>query len=106
MMGVSHATSGAAAGLLLVDLAQEGLGVHGAREVLFFAALCGGYALLCDLDHPDSLATRRFSAASWLACRVVRPVSALVFRLTATRRDHGSGTHRPHSHCLCRFERR
>jgi membrane-bound metal-dependent hydrolase YbcI (DUF457 family) len=97
-MGVSHATSGAAAGLLLAETAPELTGISSARDALTFAAVCAGYALLADLDHPSSTATRRFSWASWLACQIIRPVSALVFRATATHRDHGKGTHRGLTH--------
>jgi membrane-bound metal-dependent hydrolase YbcI (DUF457 family) len=62
------------------------------------AVLATGAALLPDLDHPSSTATRRFSVFSWLACHAVRPLSAVVFDLTRGRRDHGKGTHRGLTH--------
>jgi membrane-bound metal-dependent hydrolase YbcI (DUF457 family) len=60
--------------------------------------VCAGAALLPDLDHPSSTATRRFSVFSWLACHAVRPFSGFVFDLTRGRRDHGKGTHRGLTH--------
>jgi len=60
--------------------------------------VCAGAALLPDLDHPSSTATRRFSAASWLASHAIRPLSALVYDLTKGRRDTGRGTHRGLTH--------
>jgi membrane-bound metal-dependent hydrolase YbcI (DUF457 family) len=56
--------------------------------------------LLPDLDHPSSVATRRFSVASWVACNAVRPLSALVYDLTRGSRDTGRGTHRGLTHTV------
>jgi membrane-bound metal-dependent hydrolase YbcI (DUF457 family) len=99
MLGVSHATSGAALGLAAVGflppLADVAAGPGG---VLTFAAVCAGAALLPDLDHPASVATRRFSVFSWLACHAVRPVSTAVYDLTRGRRDTGRGSHRGLTH--------
>lgn len=100
MMGVSHATTGAAAGLALASLAPDALGTHTPAGVLVFGLVCAGFALLPDLDHPTSTATRRFGPASMLASAVVRPLSAFVFRLTATRRDRGGGRHRYLTHTV------
>ncbi len=99
MLGVSHATSGAVVGLAVAGFVPPALGVEPtAGSVLTFAAVCAGAALLPDLDHPSSAATRRFSVASWIACRAIRPLSALVFDLTRGRRDTGRGTHRGLTH--------
>ena len=99
MLAVSHATSGAALGLAVAGSAPRLAGiVPTPGSVLTFAAVCAGAALLPDLDHPSSVATRRFSVFSWLACRVVRPLSAVVFDLTRGRRDTGKGTHRGLTH--------
>lgn len=98
MMGISHATSGAVAGLALTHLAPQVVGVHSPRDAFAFAAVTAGYALLPDLDHRSSLATRRFSWASRLASHIVRPVSRAVFALTSTRRDDGSREHRGITH--------
>ena len=78
MLAVSHATSGAALGLAVAGFAPRIADVHPSPgSVLTFAAVCAGAALLPDLDHPSSTATRRFSVFSWLACHAVRPLSAV-----------------------------
>lgn len=101
MLGVSHATSGAALGLAVVGFVPRLVAVQPtAGSILTFAGVCAGAALLPDLDHPSSEATRRFSVASWLASRVVRPLSALVHDLTRGRRDTGRGTHRGLTHTV------
>jgi membrane-bound metal-dependent hydrolase YbcI (DUF457 family) len=93
--------SGAAIGLAVAGFAPRIAGVEpSAGTVLTFAAVCAGAALLPDLDHPSSTATRRFSAASWVASRAVRPLSALVYDLTRGRRDTGRGTHRGLTHTV------
>jgi membrane-bound metal-dependent hydrolase YbcI (DUF457 family) len=69
-----------------------------AGTILTFAAVCAGAALLPDLDHPTSVATRRFAVASWLASNAIRPLSALLYDLTRGRRDTGKGTHRGITH--------
>ncbi|HEV7469421.1 MAG: metal-dependent hydrolase [Pseudonocardia sp.] len=99
MLGVSHATSGAALGLAVAGFAPTLVGMTPtAGTMLTFAGVCAGAALLPDLDHPGSTATRRFSWASWLASKAVRPLSGLVFDLTRGRRDTGKGTHRGLTH--------
>jgi membrane-bound metal-dependent hydrolase YbcI (DUF457 family) len=99
VLGVSHATSGAAVGLAVAGFVPRVLGTTpSAGTVLTFGAVCAGAALLPDLDHPSSTATRRFSVASWVACHAIRPLSALVFELTRGRRDTGRGTHRGLTH--------
>ncbi|MGH8965850.1 MAG: metal-dependent hydrolase [Actinomycetes bacterium] len=101
MLGVSHALSGAALGLAVAGFVPQLLGEHpDAGTVLTFTAVCAGAALLPDLDHPSSMATRRFSVASWLASHVVRPVSRLVYDLTRGRRDTGRGSHRGLTHTV------
>ena len=99
MLAVSHATSGAALGLAVAGFApQLASTTPTPGSVLTFAAVCAGAALLPDLDHPSSMATRRFSVFSWLACHAVRPLSAVVYDLTRGRRDTGKGTHRGLTH--------
>lgn len=101
MLGVSHATSGAVLGLAVAGYVPRVLGTTpSAGTVLTFAAVCAGAALLPDLDHPSSTATRHFSAASLAAAHVVRPLSALVYRLTRAPRDTGRGTHRGLTHTV------
>lgn len=101
MLGVSHATSGAVLGLAVAGYLPQVLGAApAAGTVVTFAAVCAGAALLPDLDHPSSTATRHFTAASFLASNLVRPLSALVHRLTRAPRDTGTGTHRGLTHTL------
>jgi membrane-bound metal-dependent hydrolase YbcI (DUF457 family) len=101
VLGVSHATSGAGLGLAVAGFAPLSAGVQpSAGSILTFAAVCAGAALLPDLDHPSSLATRRFSVASWLAGHLIRPLSGLVYDLTRARRDTGKGTHRGLTHTV------
>jgi len=101
VLGVSHATSGAVLGLVVAGYVPQVLGVSpSAGTVVTFAAVCAGAALLPDLDHPSSTATRHFTVASFLACNVVRPLSGLVYRLTRARRDTGKGTHRGLTHTV------
>jgi membrane-bound metal-dependent hydrolase YbcI (DUF457 family) len=101
VLGVSHALSGAALGLAVAGLAPQLLGEQAdAGTVLTFTAVCAGAALLPDLDHPSSMATRRFSAASFVASRVVRPLSRVVYDLTRGRRDTGRGSHRGLTHTV------
>jgi membrane-bound metal-dependent hydrolase YbcI (DUF457 family) len=101
VLAVSHATSGAALGLAVAGFAPRLVEVvPSPGTVLTFAAVCAGAALLPDLDHPDSVATHRFSVFSWLASNAVRPLSALVYDLTRGRRDTGRGTHRGLTHTV------
>ncbi|GEL19432.1 membrane protein [Pseudonocardia asaccharolytica DSM 44247 = NBRC 16224] len=103
MLGVSHALSGAALGLAVAGFGSWLVEVPAtAGSVLTFSAVCAGAALLPDLDHPSSTVTRRFSWASMVASRVVRPLSALLYRATRASRDTGRGTHRGLTHtALC-----
>jgi membrane-bound metal-dependent hydrolase YbcI (DUF457 family) len=101
VLGVSHATSGAALGLVVAGYVPRVAEVQPtAGSILTFAAVCAGAALLPDLDHPSSVATRRFSVASWIACHAIRPLSGLVYDLTKARRDTGRGTHRGLTHTV------
>jgi membrane-bound metal-dependent hydrolase YbcI (DUF457 family) len=101
VLGVSHALSGAAVGLAVVGFVPQAVGVTpDVGSVLTFAAVCAGAALLPDLDHPSSTATRHFSVASWLASRAVRPLSRVVYDLTRGRRDTGRGSHRGLTHTI------
>jgi membrane-bound metal-dependent hydrolase YbcI (DUF457 family) len=99
VLGVSHATSGAALGLVVAGFLPRIAAVQPtAGSILTFAGVCAGAALLPDLDHPASAATRRFSVASWLASHAIRPLSGLVYDLTKGSRDTGRGTHRGLTH--------
>jgi membrane-bound metal-dependent hydrolase YbcI (DUF457 family) len=103
MLGVNHALSGAALGLAVAGFGPQVFGAESsvtAGTVLTFAGVTAGAALLPDLDHPSSMATKRFSVASWLASRLVRPLSALVYNVTRSDRDTGTGTHRGLTHTV------
>jgi membrane-bound metal-dependent hydrolase YbcI (DUF457 family) len=101
VLGVSHALSGAALGLAVAGFVPQLLGEHpDAGTVLTFTAVCAGAALLPDLDHPSSMASRRFSAASFVASHLVRPLSRVVYDLTRGRRDTGRGSHRGLTHTV------
>jgi membrane-bound metal-dependent hydrolase YbcI (DUF457 family) len=101
MLGVTHALSGAAVGFAVAGFGPGALGTQStAGSVLTFAGVTAGAALLPDLDHPSSIATRRFSVASWLASRLVRPLSALAYNLTRSDRDRGTGKHRGLTHTI------
>ncbi len=101
MLGVSHALSGAALGLAVAGFGPGVLGAEPtAGSVMTFAGVTAGAALLPDLDHPSSLATKRFSAASWLASRLVRPLSAFAYSVTRSDRDVGTGRHRGLTHTI------
>lgn len=101
-MGVSHATSGAVLGLAIAGYVPVLVGAAEptAGSVLTFAAVCAGAALLPDLDHPASFATRRFEIFTWLSKYLIRPLSGLVYRLTRGRRDTGKGKHRGLTHTI------
>ena len=101
MLGVTHALSGAALGLAVAGFGPEVLGADAtAGSVLTFAGVTAGAALLPDLDHPASMATKRFAVASLLASRLVRPLSALAYDLTRSDRDRGTGKHRGLTHTI------
>ena len=101
MLGVSHALSGAAVGLAVAGFGPGSLGTQSTTgSVLTFAGVTAGAALLPDLDHPSSIATKRFSVASLLASRLVRPLSGLAYDLTRSDRDRGTGKHRGLTHTI------
>lgn len=54
MMGRTHALTGALAGLVI----GRWLGLDTLPDLLPFATVTAGYALLPDLDHPSASATR------------------------------------------------
>lgn len=68
MMGRSHALSGIAVGL-------TGATAYGLPpgSAIFAAAVCGGAAVLPDIDHPDASISRTFGhatrALAWVVCR-------------------------------------
>lgn len=95
MMGRTHALSGALAGMLLGPL----VGVDSGAEVLSFAAVTAGYALVPDLDHPQASASRSLGAVTGAVSRLLRAVSAWLYARTKGPWDErGRGQHRHFTH--------
>lgn len=97
MMGRTHALTGALAGLGV----GRALGLDTLPELLPFATVTAGYALVPDLDHPEASATRLLgpitNGVSWL----LRRASAVLYACTKGSRDENcDGTHRHLSHTL------
>lgn len=91
MMGTTHAATGlAAGGLTLAGLSAAGAPVT-PPEVVVGAVLCAGAALIPDLDHPSSTASRSQSTFTLAACQGVRALSAAVWRATKTDGDATGG---------------
>lgn len=96
-MGRTHAATGLLAGLLVGPL----VGLHGIPEVAPFAATCAGYALLPDLDHPSSTATRKLGMVTEAISAGLRAMSRALYRATKGPRDEDwSGEHRHATHTL------
>ncbi|MBB4931884.1 membrane-bound metal-dependent hydrolase YbcI (DUF457 family) [Lipingzhangella halophila] len=100
MMGSTHSATGSLAGVVVAGL----LGDAGIVELATGAAVGAGAALLPDLDHPVSTATRSQGPASRTACSGLRALSGAVFQATRTRYDDGceddGGQHRHLTHTL------
>lgn len=79
MLGHTHAVSGMAAGAALLPLVP----LPNAAAQLAWVACCGGMALLPDLDHEDSTATRMWGPLS----------AAIAWVVTFLSRGHRGGTH-------------
>ncbi|TKG61554.1 metal-dependent hydrolase [Prauserella endophytica] len=97
MMGRTHSLTGAAAGLAAAPVA----GITDPVDVIVFAVLVAGFALLPDLDHPQATASRLVGpltrVVSWLLCRA----SAALYAATKGPRDENcKGTHRHLSHTV------
>lgn len=84
MMGRAHALSGIAFSLAPAAAipAAVGYGVLPSMAV-FLAAVCGGAAVLPDIDHPDASVSKTFGPATWVLSKVVNGVSG----------GHRNGTH-------------
>lgn len=95
MNGGSHALSGWCTGLAAAPL----VGLHSAGEMMVFGAATAGYALLPDLDHDRSTASRLMGPFTRAVCWVLRHASAFAYRRTKGPKDeHSEGTHRHLSH--------
>lgn len=100
-MAGSHAASGCLAGVLVAGLTSD-VGVVG---LACAGAVGAGAALLPDLDHPASTASRSQGSVSRALCRAVRALSRTVWAATRTERDDGgyrdgTGAHRHLTHTL------
>lgn len=101
--GRTHAMQGAIVGLAVPACFQTLFGyTPPLPAVLLGAVLCTGGALIPDLDTLSSTATSSFGPATDLVSKMLRWLSRLVFRLTATRTDRArtKGTHRGLTHTL------
>lgn len=102
VQGPTHAMSGAAVGLALATaLPPEWGGATGTAEILSYAGITAGAALLPDLDAPGSTVARAFGPVTGLLSRVVSAVSVLVVNATRGRKDtRVTGAHRTATHTL------
>lgn len=97
MMGRTHALTGALAGLGAGRL----VGLDTLPELLPFATVTAGYALLPDLDHPTASATRLLGPVTGGISWLLRRASGWLYARTKGPRDeNGTGTHRHLSHTL------
>src|SRR5262245_59154246 len=94
MMGRTHALTGVLAGLLVGRAA----GLDTLPELAPFAVTTAGYALVPDLDHPSSSATRILGPITGLLSRALRGASAWVYARTKGPADEPHGTHRHLTH--------
>ncbi|RCV51005.1 hypothetical protein DEF23_16920 [Marinitenerispora sediminis] len=101
-MGSSHAASGALAGAGAAALLAPVLSGGGLFDLAAGVLVGAGAALLPDLDHPGSTATRSQGPLTRLAHAGVARMSRAVFLATRTSRDQGGrdrdGVHRHLSH--------
>ena len=102
VMGPTHAMSGAGAGLAIgAFLPVEWGGATSPTEVLVFAGVTAGAALLPDLDTPQSTLARSFGLASRALAHITERVSKTIYDVTMTRKDARiSNGHRTATHTL------
>ncbi len=97
MMGRTHALTGFCAGLLLAPL----LGQSTLITSLTVATVTAGAALLPDLDHRSSTATRLLGPVTQLLSWLLRSISVAVYRATRGPRDERTGgEHRALTHTV------
>jgi membrane-bound metal-dependent hydrolase YbcI (DUF457 family) len=99
MMGKQHAMSGAAgwlAGCAVLDAAGHPVALH-VRTI--GAAVCAGWALIPDLDHPESTVSRYAGPITRYLAEAVAELSRVVHDRTRTAWDRpGLGGHRLLTH--------
>lgn len=97
MMGRTHALTGWCAGLAAAPM----LRLTDLDQMIPFAAVVSGFALLPDLDHPNARASKLFGPITGVLSRVLRRISAAVYQLTKGPRDEKvTGKHRHLSHTV------
>lgn len=94
MMGRTHALTGAVAGLVVAPLA----GLDTIGRVAVFAVVTAGWALVPDLDHPRSSATRLLGPLTRALSYGLRTATGAFYRATKGPADE-AGTHRTVTHC-------
>jgi membrane-bound metal-dependent hydrolase YbcI (DUF457 family) len=94
MMGRTHALTGVLAGLLVGRL----VGLDTVPDLGPFAATVAGYALVPDLDHPSSSATRMLGPVTGLLSRALRSSSVWFYERTRGPKDAPGGAHRHLTH--------
>ena len=99
MMGFSHATTGVLVGVAVAAPLAAAAGTPPTPMGLLAWALLGaGSALVPDLDHPSSTATRSQGLVTGLLSRGMRALSLAVYRRTRTPADRSDGEHRHLGH--------
>lgn len=97
MLGTTHAASGWCAGLAL----GPALGAHTLPQAVVLATITAGAALLPDLDHPGSRASRLLYVFTGALSAVLQGLSQLLYRLTRGHADeYCDGEHRHFTHTL------
>lgn len=97
MLGKTHAATGWCAGLALAPT----LGAPTLPQALVVAAVTAGAALLPDLDHPSSSASRFAGPLTAALSAVVRFLSRGLYQITKGSRDERvSGGHRHATHTV------
>lgn len=93
MMGRTHALTGAVAGLALAPL----VGLDTVGHAALFAVVTAGWALVPDLDHPHSSASRLLGPITRVLSLGLRSATGAFYRLTKGPNDE-RGTHRTVTH--------
>ena len=95
MLGRTHALTGWCAGLLLAPH----LGAHTLPQAVVVATVTAGAALIPDLDHPGSRASRLVAPVTQPLSALAQAASRVAYRLTRGRRDEWvDGEHRHLTH--------
>lgn len=94
MMGRTHALTGAVAGLAVAPLA----GLDTLGHTAAFTVVTAGWALVPDLDHPKSSATRLLGPVTRVLSLGLRTATGAFYRATKGPKDE-AGEHRTVTHC-------